>query len=150
MKHLAEYAAKVAALDDGQRAALAQSMPVVTIEGHPLSLRNNLLCVMQCAAPVTVVGGFRQWLAHGRCVRKGEHAMYILHPCAPRKPADGEDAGQMYFREAAIFDVSQTDALDLSAMKVDATPAYVAPVQRTAPVRAPAPTEYYSTEFTQL
>lgn len=105
MKHLAEFAAKVAAMPDADRAALAMKMPVTTIEGHPLSLRNNILCVLQSPDPITIVGGFRQWLAAGRCVRKGEKALYILYPCSKKDDSDA----RIFFREAAIFDVSQTE-----------------------------------------
>lgn len=108
MKKLAAYAEKIAAMPEAERAALAQTMPIVTIEGHPLSLRNNILCVLQSPRPLTIVGGFRQWLSAGRCVRKGEKALYILHPCAKKSADDSEKSG-VYFREAAIFDVSQTD-----------------------------------------
>lgn len=106
MKHLAQYATQIAAMSEAQRTELASLMAITTIEGHALSMRNQLLCVMQTPAPITVVGGFKQWLGAGRCVKKGEKALYILHPCA-KKSADGESAG-VYFREAAIFDVSQT------------------------------------------
>ena len=108
MKHLAAYAEKIAAMPEADRAALAQTMPIVTIEGHPLSLRNNILCVLQSPAPVTIVGGFRQWLGAGRCVRKGEKALYILYPCA-KKSEETSEKSEVFFREAAIFDVSQTD-----------------------------------------
>jgi len=104
-----EFAARLATLTKEQRATMAQTCPIVTIEQHPLSLRNNLLCMWQIATP-TVVGGFRQWLVAGRCVRKGEKAAYIMHPCAGRKADDGTD-GKMYFRETAVFDISQTEAI---------------------------------------
>jgi hypothetical protein len=109
MKHLAQFAAQVAAMSDDQRAAIAARMPITTIEGRALSMRNHALCFMQNPTPITVVGGFKQWLGAGRCVKKGEKAMYILHPCA-KKDLSGEDAG-VYFREVPIFDVTQTQEI---------------------------------------
>lgn len=109
MKHLATVAHQVALMSDEQRQALADSMPVVTVEGHPLSFRNNVLLAMQADIPVTIVAGFRQWLAAGRAVKKGEKALYILIPCM-KKGDDGQES-PAFFREAAIFDVSQTNPL---------------------------------------
>lgn len=112
MKHLAELAAKLAAMTEAQRAAVADRYPVVTVEGRTISVRNMCLCAMQSAAPVTMIGGFKQWLTAGRCVRKGERAIYILHPCMT-KGEDGEES-VAYFREVPVFDVSQTDALQVA------------------------------------
>lgn len=113
MKHLADFAAQVAAMTEAQRAELAARFPIVTIERHALSVRNNILCAMQTPAPLTIVGGFRQWLNAGRCVRKGEKALYILCPMT-RKAGEGDKADTegnvTFFREVPIFDVAQTDA----------------------------------------
>jgi hypothetical protein len=103
-----ELAGLVAKLSDEQRAEIAAKTPVITIERHSLSVRNAILCMYQIPS-VTVVGGFRQWLAAGRCVRKGERAAYIMHPCT-KKGNDGEDGG-VFFRFAPIFDISQTEEL---------------------------------------
>ena len=118
MKHLKDIAAGLAAMTPEARAAMAARMPLITIEGHALSLRNNLLCILQAGdldGPATVVGGFRQWIAAGRCVRKGQHAMYILHPCHAKKDADDSE-GALYFREAPVFDISQTDEMPAMPM----------------------------------
>jgi antirestriction protein ArdC len=115
MKHTSAVAAKLRAMSVEEMQALAERLPVVvTIDGHALSLRNTLMLHMQSAVTPSVVGGFRQWLAAGRCVRKGEKALYILHPCA-RKAQGDEDQADVYFREAAVFDATQTDPLPVSA-----------------------------------
>ena len=109
--NMRKLAAKVAALTDAQRAELAAKMPVITVKQHPLSIRNQILCAFQSESPVTVVGGFKQWIEAGRCVRKGEKGIYIMHPCT--KKGEGESDESTFFRFAAIFDISQTDALAL-------------------------------------
>jgi hypothetical protein len=43
MKHLAQFAAQVAAMSDDQRAAIAARMPITTIEGRALSMRKKRL-----------------------------------------------------------------------------------------------------------
>lgn len=145
MKHTQELAATLAAMSDAERAAMAASRPIITIEGHPLSIRNNVLVAMQTAAPVTVVGGFAQWIKAGRCVSKGQAALWILCPMT-RKAKDDEkadDAGNCtFFREVAVFDITQT--AELGAVKPEATQATQAPRAR----KSAAPE--YSEQFTQL
>jgi hypothetical protein len=119
MKALAD---QVAAMTEAQRAEIAARFPIVTIEAHAISARNACLVTLQAEGAVTIVGGFRQWLHHGRAVRKGEKALYILRPCAKRAPGAGQDSqdqdgppqlrGQdVYFRLVPVFDVAQTDPL---------------------------------------
>jgi len=143
------YAAQVAAMTEGERADVAARMPIVTIEGHALSVRNNVLCAIQASAPVTVVGGFRQWIAHGRCVRKGEHALYILRPCEKKSDdADGETS--RFFLSVPVFDVAQTDVLPTPADLVETRqpdPAGFNPLKQPRPVPAQ---EYYSEQFRAL
>jgi len=105
-------AARVSALTDDQRAQLAASHPICTIERRSLSVRNTIMCMYQSGVPFTVVGGFRQWLAAGRCVKKGEHGTYIQYPCTPAKSDDGEE-GKTFFRFAPVFDISQTQEVTL-------------------------------------
>jgi len=103
-----KLASEVAAMTDAERAAMAAKILVITIERHVLSVRNTILCVMQCRT-VTVVGGFVQWKTAGRCVKKGESALWIMHPCT--KKTDTGEPGETFFRFAPVFDISQTDAL---------------------------------------
>lgn len=118
---LRKFAKAIAELSDGDRATLASKMGgVTTIEGHALSLRNQCLLALQQKGdtPVTVVGGFRQWIKAGRVVKKGESAYWLRCPCEPKAGAeqdeDEDDDGKksrIYFTFGAFFDVSQTDEL---------------------------------------
>lgn len=111
----------LAQMSDADRAAFAAQCPVVlTIEGRPISGKNAMLAAMQCPT-VTMIGGFRQWLAAGRAVRKGESALYIFVPSARRADdnasdaQEGADAGaaeSVRFLLAPVFDVAQTDAIE--------------------------------------
>lgn len=117
-------AAQVAKMTDDQRAEIAGRFPVVTIEQHVISPRNTCLVTLQAERPVTIIGGFRQWIAHGRAVRKGEKALYILRPCpkgskatagaAPGEATEGadQDVPGVFFKAIPVFDVTQTDALE--------------------------------------
>src|SRR3954463_37555 len=51
---------------------------------HTYSLRNQLLLAMQ-NPDATRVTGFKDWLAMGYCVRRGEKALRIFAPCPPSK-----------------------------------------------------------------
>ena len=118
-------AAKVAEMSPEQRAALvARCGAVVTIEGRPCSPVNTCLLLTQNPA-ASVVGGFRQWLNAGRCVKKGEKGLTLWVPL--RKPessqdsgedsnaAAGEDGGEKSksrFIMGAVFDISQTQEID--------------------------------------
>lgn len=150
MKNLSEIAKRISAMPEAERQAIAASIPaILTIEGHPLSTRNSIMLMMQNSS-ITVVGGFRQWLAEGRCVRKGEKAAYILHPCKRKQDAETEEDG-VWFREAAVFDVSQTEALPEGARKDEhANPATVERTERVSRPRPVPAAEYYSEQFTPL
>jgi hypothetical protein len=108
-------AARVAAMTDDERVALAARIAPVTVEGHPLSVHNACLAVMQ-RADVTVMGGFQQWLRAGRQVRKGEHGIMIWAP-GHRDEGRGEDADGVVdeprrgsgFVPVTVFDVAQTE-----------------------------------------
>lgn len=116
-ERMAELARRVAALSPDERAAFAARSPVVTIEGHALSIRNTASLCLQLGPSVSVVGGYQQWRRAGRQVRKGEHGGLILIPrttkSAEGAEADqGEDAGHLYFIGGTVFDISQTDPLE--------------------------------------
>ena len=112
---------EIAAMSDADRHAMADQMAgAVTVEGHALSLHNACLIFRQ-RRYATIVGGFRQWLAHGRVVRKGEHGMMIL---APRKGktatgpdqqeegAEDSQTGRLGFIPVTVFDIAQTEAVE--------------------------------------
>ena len=93
---------------------------VPTVEGYALSLRNSIVCRLQ-RADVQLVGGFRQWLEYGRCVRKGEHGLAIWVPVGtgnhenaePDPSAEpAEPNTPRRFVIGTVFDISQTVELD--------------------------------------
>lgn len=143
----ADLSRKIAALDDIQRTQLAATMPVVTVAGHALSTHNACMVAMQCAS-ATIVGGFKQWIAAGRCVRKGEHGLMILVPCSKKDPETGEP-GKTYFVQGYVFDVAQTEELTADSSREN--PAFADAGETAAPTAKPEPMSgYYSDEFTPL
>lgn len=108
-------AKQIADMSDEQRAQLAASCSPRTVEGHALSLVNSILVAMQ-KPDATVVAGFRQWLRHGRAVRKGESGLTIWAPCGTKREADappadesGESGEGVRFLSVTVFDVTQTE-----------------------------------------
>ncbi len=83
---------------------------------HRYSFQNQVLILRQ-RPDATWVAGYRGWLTLGRQVRQGERAIRILAPClAVREAAGGEDEtppAHLGFRVARVFDLSQTDGVDL-------------------------------------
>ncbi len=77
---------------------------------HPYSFRNVLLIFAQ-RPDATRVAGYTTWKALGRQVKKGEHGIIILAPMVG-KAEDGEKAVRG-FRAAHVFDLSQTEGLEL-------------------------------------
>lgn len=114
---LKAIAAQVAAMTEDQRAAIAAQMPVLTIAGHIISTRNTVLLTLQNDFAVTIIGGFRQWIAAGRAVRKGEKASYILKPIIRKSDEPSEENAQnenlAFFVSVPVFDVSQTEPLEV-------------------------------------
>jgi len=104
--------AKLAGMSEEERGRWqTEAGLIVTIEGRSLSPRNTIICYFQRQG-VTMVGGFRQWLKAGRCVRKGEHGLSILVPVGIGKDKEtGEDKDNLHFIGGTVFDVSQTDEL---------------------------------------
>jgi hypothetical protein len=100
-------AKQIGEMSDAERSAMSAKMiGLVTVEGHHMSAVN--CCLIYSQMPdATVVGGFRQWLKAGRCVKKGEHGLSIWL-CSERKGEEGKPADQIFFM-GTIFDVSQTE-----------------------------------------
>lgn len=104
---------QIADMTDEQRAAISAKMfGVLTCEGRSLSGNNSCMVFLQCPH-ATIVGGFRQWLAQGRCVRKGESSIMIWIPCG-KKDAEGNTmmSDDKHFVIGSIFDVSQTEPVE--------------------------------------
>jgi len=68
---------QIADMTDAQRSELAAKVVgIVTVEGRSLSPHNVCMIAMQKPDAV-LVGGFRQWLKAGRCVKKGEKGFLL-------------------------------------------------------------------------
>src|SRR5438067_10467069 len=81
-------AGRVARMTDEERAALVAHVgAVVTCEGRALSAHNSCLVLTQLPT-ASMVGGFRQWQAHGRSVKKGEHGLMIWVPTTRKTDAE--------------------------------------------------------------
>lgn len=114
------FASQISTMTEQERADIAARMPVLTIAGHVISARNTVLLSMQSTEPHTIIGGFRQWIEAGRCVRKGEKAAYILRPVIRKGKEGKEDEsnadkdsedGARFFVSVPMFDVAQTEEL---------------------------------------
>lgn len=88
------------------------------------SERNTLLIVMQCPK-ASEIKGFRAWEAAGRMVRKGEKGIRIFAPAGQADGIEGQAAtadtpavdgkpGRKFFRLIAVFDISQTDVMEVA------------------------------------
>ncbi len=120
---------QVAAMPEAARLEACAKLGIVTCEGSGLSIRNQILIALQLPG-ATVVGGFRQWLKHGRAVQKGQHGAMIWVPCGGRSndvPLDGTAGGVACVADGApegdndrrflvgtVFDLSQTKEIEES------------------------------------
>lgn len=150
-----DLAKTVAAMSDDERAELSKRYPIVTIEGRPLSQKNQLLLVLQSngLAMPTVVGGFRQWKTAGRSVIKGQKALSIWIPTTGKKDSDDEsgEAQDVRFICGSVFDITQTQDIDAAAAdpgeeEPEAQPAPAGPLclmdrEEEQPEPAPEPQE---------
>jgi N-terminal domain of anti-restriction factor ArdC len=112
----------VAAMSEDDRAALVMKVgAIVTCEGRALSVHNSCLVLTQ-RPTASMVGGFRQWQAHGRSVKKGERGLMIWVPTTRKDDAtptatEAQGAGEgaeegakrAGFVMGTVFDVSQTE-----------------------------------------
>ena len=109
---LAAMAKQAAALTPEERTRIFPG-DVVTVEKHPLSTVNRTIAIMQRPS-VSIVGGFRQWQAVGRIVRKGEKSLAIWCPIAAKASEETGEAGdnpRPGFRLVSVFDIAQTDEI---------------------------------------
>ena len=128
-------AKQVAAMTPDQRMDLARRVPVATIEGRTLSVFNQCLVASQ-APGATIVGGFRQWLKAGRCVRKGEHGLGIWIPSvksdANKQAGETSSAEEVRFIFGTVFDISQTAELQAGEIIASASPEVAAWLDQNA------------------
>jgi N-terminal domain of anti-restriction factor ArdC len=116
-KKFRELAKSISALTEEQRAEMASRLPAVaTIEGRVLSVFNQCLLASQFPS-VTIVGGFRQWKAAGRFVRKGSQGLSLWIPLKGRSEepekteleGSADSESRPSFIMGTVFDVSQTE-----------------------------------------
>lgn len=114
------FAATISKMSPEQKANLARTCPVVTIEGRALSYFNQCMIALQMPS-ATVIGGFRQWIKAGRSVQKGEQALIIWVPIGT-KSADQATGltettqDEKRFILGSVFDVSQTKELETETL----------------------------------
>lgn len=105
-----------ASLTDTQRKMLAD-MPLYTCEGHMISPTNTALANYQKPG-VSIIGGYQQWKAQNRHIRKGEKSISIWIPLDKSSktdlmdfpPVDSEPE-KVRFRLQSVFDISQTEEM---------------------------------------
>ena len=121
-ERLKAIAKRVAAMKPEERMAMIGSIGAIpTIEGRALSFFNSCFVLSQMPN-ASMVGGFRQWKAHGRSVMKGATGLGIWCPLGKSKSAegdapaasdlDGEERGRPRFMIGTVFDITQTCAMD--------------------------------------
>jgi hypothetical protein len=103
-----ELAREISAMSFSDRVRLCPG-GIKTIEGRTLSPFNSAFVLKQ-NSEATVVGGFHQWRAVGRMVRKGQHGLAIWVPIGNRND-DGEVTERTGFVGGTVFDISQTDEI---------------------------------------
>jgi len=112
MKELTEMWGKMSQTERDSLVAKIGAIP--TVEGKALSPRNTMLCFYHREG-VSMVGGFKQWLTQGRCVKKGETGISILFPSKSVKGGETpseNDREHLRFFAGTVFDISQTQPVE--------------------------------------
>lgn len=109
-------------LDGNKKSAICESMPVMNPEGRRLSEPNTVFLAFQSNLKFTVVAGFKQWMKHGRCVKKGQHGNFIFIPALNKsKKEDGSTEAEVEkFLVARVFDISQTFEIKENVLQEEA------------------------------
>ena len=105
---------QVSKMTPEERQAFAARMPIITCEGHPLSLFNQCYLLIQQSngTILTIVGGFRQWKKAARTVVSGAKSIgYIYVPMGNGKREDEEEDREVNFRLVPVFDIAQTEEI---------------------------------------
>ena len=105
---LAAAVKQIAAMPESDRVAAFGNRPLMTVEGHSLSVKNSCLALTQCPT-ATVLGGFVQWARAGRRVLKGSKAIGIFLPCSAKVSEETGEPGSTFFRVVSMFDIGQTE-----------------------------------------
>jgi antirestriction protein ArdC len=110
LANLSEGIAKLATSDEWQRYLDCQSR---FYRYSP----NNVMLIAQQRHEATMIAGFNAWKKHGRSVRKGEKAIWILAPMVYKASADetSEESERVIrgFKWVPVFDIASTDGADL-------------------------------------
>ena len=103
--------ARLATLTEDDKQALISRGLITNIDGHVLSIPNTILLYIQANGTTpTVIGGYRQWKAAGRQVKRGEHGSMIWFPVGD-KTEDGDVLDAVSFYTTTVFDISQTELI---------------------------------------
>ena len=149
----AKLAGQISSMSPETRAEFAARIPaIVTVEGRALSIFNQCLVATQ-APSATIVGGFRQWLDAGRCVRKGEHGLMIWCPTSKKDKETPDAESETYFIPGTVFDVSQTFAIGEAEPEAKPEPIAAEPEpahRSTAEEQGYHVGGYYSEQFTAM
>lgn len=129
-EQLNNYSKTIKEMSQEQKEAIASNYPIVTVEGHCLSLYNNCFLMQQYQDRAamyddltipTIVGGYRQWQEQGRQVTKGSKAFSIFIPSQKISKDEsgnnktneaGENLQEIRFLTANVFDISQTEEIN--------------------------------------
>jgi len=107
---MSALAKRIAGMTPEQQADLTKDN-IVTIEGHVLSMRNQIMVAMQ-GCKSTIVGGFHSWRKAGRAVAKGSHGFAIWVPIGTKTKTDDGHEGVTDvtgFTLGTVFGVDQTE-----------------------------------------
>jgi len=67
----------------------------------------------------TMVAGFSQWKRMGRSIKPGEKAIRSWRHAGPKRESEtGDEEERVFFKSAAVFDVSQTSGRELAQFDV--------------------------------
>ena len=117
---------QVAKMGAVEKAEMGRRYGARSLNGGEYSLCNQILLALQLPE-ATLIGGFRQWLKAGRCVRKGEHGAAIWVPTGGKQQKDTTTGANLTdtagdkpgFICGAVFDISQTSELHGESGRVD-------------------------------
>lgn len=115
-----EYVQSVAKMKDEELIELKKVTDIVTCEGRVLSLRNSILLDGQSegdfAKPITVVGGYKQWLSLGYQVKSGETSLTMLAPRIKKDISNAEvkdgEKTRISFSFVPVFDIQQVEQIE--------------------------------------
>lgn len=127
---------QIGKMSEAERLAIVPKVgAILTADGGSIGgLTNTMLLLMQLPG-VSMVGGFRQWLKHGRAVKKGEHGAMIWVPIGKGKqdsvmaetpPGDGQGESETRFIIGTVFDISQTQEIETGRPETTANPQLIA------------------------